>query len=126
MPSFDFPRQIKPDKCTLVSITQRTALGIQQILECDVARQRADVDLIVQSDVLPTIVKRFDRPTHFIQSCCQVFLLPLPKDTVNVAMMTVKERVCVRQRVRASSSTASPLYSSHSPPGLSAASAIVP
>lgn len=83
----------RPMLIDLVTVAKCSSLGVQDVLERSIARQRSHVDLEVESDVLAAVVKRLDRPADLVETSLQVLLLPLPEDTIDVAVVKVEEGV---------------------------------
>lgn len=77
----------------LIGIAQCLSLRIQQVPERDIPSQFAYVDFEIQSHVFAAVVKRYDGPTYLVQSCLQIFLLPLPKNVVKIRMMKEEQRI---------------------------------
>jgi hypothetical protein len=66
---------------------------IEEIPQLHTSRQRSDVHLKIQRNVLPTVVKRLHRPANLIQPLLEILLLPQPEDVINIAMMQEEQRI---------------------------------
>jgi hypothetical protein len=88
----------------LICVAKCSSLGIQQVLERGIACQQSHVDLEVECDVLAAVVEGCNGTADLVESSLQVFLLPLPEDVVDVAVVEVEEGVwyaLVRGRLHA-------------------------
>jgi hypothetical protein len=88
---------IPTSKCTCflfrVTIAQSITLSIEQAFKRSIRRKLANTYLEVQSNILPTIIKRRNRTTDLMEASRQVFILPLPKDTIEIAVIKEEERI---------------------------------
>lgn len=62
-------------------------------MQSSVARDRAHVDLKIESNGRSAKVQALDRTANLVQTSRQILLLPLPKDMVKLPMVEVEERV---------------------------------
>lgn len=76
-----------------VAVAQDIALGVEQLLQRHIWRERANVHLEVEGDVLPAVVKWDDGAANLVEPCGKVFQLPTPEDAVEIGVMHEEERI---------------------------------
>lgn len=71
----------------VVGIAQNVTIRVEKLLKGSISSKGANVDCKVKSDVLPTVVKWFNRTTDLVKTCGKILLLPLPENAVQVAVV---------------------------------------
>lgn len=98
-----------------VAVAECTAFGVEQAFKCSVGCELSNINLIVECHIDAGIIESIDRTANLVVACWEVFLLPLPEDTIKVAVMEIEKRIYV-----ISNFSFMPTVSYHLPPGLRA------
>lgn len=76
-----------------VAVTQRPPLGVEQVLKCSIRGKLANVDLVVEGHIDASIIESIDGAADLVVASREILLLPLPKDTVEVAVVEIEKRI---------------------------------
>ena len=76
-----------------VAVAQRPTLGIKQALRCSIRSKLANIDLVVEGHIDTGVIKGIDGIADLVVASWKVFLLPLPEDTVEVAVVEIEKRI---------------------------------
>jgi hypothetical protein len=74
----------------LVSVAEKTTLGIESITQRNRRRNRTEVDLKVERHVGASVVVRLHRAADLVVSDLGIDLLPLPEDVVDHGVVHVE------------------------------------
>jgi hypothetical protein len=77
----------------IIRVAEDATLSVKQLVQSSVARNRAHVDLEIESNGRSAKVQTLNRTANLVQTSRQVLLLPLPKNMVKLPVVEVEERV---------------------------------